>query len=138
MKRDKIEISDNENITIPSEVNMTIAEIAELFGVFLQTVKREVRTIEKSGIASGDDSSSCIVDGKNIYPSYYGLDMIIALAFRVQSFKVDVFRKWVIKKTARNSVTTTLILPMLRCLIKVVVLFQGQQAGISNCEGGME
>lgn len=112
MSQTKITISDNGNITIPSEVSMTIAEIAELFGIFLQTVKREVRAIEKSGIASGDDSSSCIVDGKNIYPSYYGLDMVIATAFRVQSFKADVFRKWVIKKTARNSVTTTLILPM--------------------------
>ena len=112
MSQTKITISDNGNITIPSETSMTIAEIAELFGIFLQTVKRGVRTIEKSGIASGDDSSSSIVDGKNIYPSYYGLDMIIALAFRVQSFKADIFRKWVIKKTARSNITTTLVLPL--------------------------
>lgn len=112
MSQTKITISDNGNITIPSEVCMTIFEIAKLFGIFLQTAKREVRAIEKSGIASGDVSSPCIVDGKNIYPSYYGLDMIIALAFRVQSFKADVFRKWVIKKTARNNITTTLVLPL--------------------------
>lgn len=39
MSQTKITISDNGNITIPSEVSMTIAEIAELFGIFLQTVK---------------------------------------------------------------------------------------------------
>lgn len=117
MKQDKIEISDNGNITIPSEVCMTIVEIAELFGIFLQTVKREVRAIEKSGIASGDDSSSCIVYGKNIYPSYYGLDMIIALAFRVQSPNADIFRGWVINKVIRSNVVTTLVLSLQNAIL---------------------
>lgn len=117
MKRDKIEISDNGNITIPSEVNMTIAEIAELFGVFYQTTKREVRAIEKSSIAGGDLSSACIVEGNNIYSEYYGLDMIIALAFRVQSSNADIFRGWVINKVIRSNVVTTLVLSLQNAIL---------------------
>lgn len=117
MSQTKITISDNGNITVPSEISMTIAEIAELFGIFYQTVKREVRAIEKSGIAGGDDSSPCIVDGKNIYPVYYGLDMVIALAFRVQSSKADIFRRWIVKKSIRIGVITTLVLPLQNAML---------------------
>jgi hypothetical protein len=33
-----------------------------------------------------------------IYPDYYGLEMIIAVAFRVQSHNAGIFREWLIKK----------------------------------------
>lgn len=74
MKNRIITINDNEVISIPSKVRMTITEIADLFGIHYQTVKKDIRAIEKSGITSGDYSLSCMVDGKNIYPEYYGLD----------------------------------------------------------------
>ena len=96
---------------------MTISEIADLFGIFYQTVKREVRTIEKSGIAGGDFSSPCIVEGKHIYSEYYGLDMIIAFAFRVQSPNADILRRWIIHKVIRSDVVTTLVLPLQNAML---------------------
>lgn len=111
MDKYKITISENGVVNIPNRVKMTISDIADLVDIFYPTAKREIRTIEKSGIAGGDLSSSCIVDGRNIYSEYYGLDMVIALAFRVQSHSADILRRWVIK-VIRNDVVTTLVLPL--------------------------
>lgn len=112
MNKDKIRITDNGNVIIPNEVKMSISEIADLLGVFYQTAKREIRAIEKSGVASGDCSMGGTVNGSNIYPEHYGLDMIIALAFRLQSPNADVFRTWIVKKASRYDIMATLVLPL--------------------------
>lgn len=103
MKRKLITISDSASVSVPSETKMSIPEIAELFGIFYQTTKRHIRAIEKSGIASCDYSLPCTVEGKSIYPVYYGVNMIIALAFQVQSEKADVFRRWVIRRVTQSN-----------------------------------
>lgn len=94
MENRKIIISDNDKITVPSETKMSIAEIADLFGIYYQTAKKLIQDIEKqrstersvvkSGVADGDYSGSCTCEGSKIHPDYYGLEMVIAVAFRVQ------------------------------------------------------
>ena len=101
-KRGVITISDSGSVSVPSETKMSIAEIADLFGIYYQTAKRHIRTIEKSGIAGGDYTMICTVDGQKIYPEYYGLEMIIALAFRIQSRNAILFREWLCKKAIRK------------------------------------
>ncbi len=103
MKRRIITITDGGSVTVPSETKMSISEIADLFGIYYQTAKRHIHTIEKSGVASGDYSLSCTVEGKSIYPDYYGLEMVIALAFRVQSEKTEMFRRWVCRRATHSS-----------------------------------
>lgn len=112
MDKDKIIITDSGNVSIPRDIKMTIPEIADLFAIFCQAAKMTIRAIEKSGVASGDLSLPCTVNGLNIYPEYYGLDMIIALAFRVQSPKAEIFRKWIMKKTSKQDATATLVLSL--------------------------
>lgn len=103
MKRRIITITDSGSVSVPGETKMSISEIANLFGIYYQTAKRHIRAIEKSSIANGDYSLSCTVEGKNIYPVYYGVDMIIALAFRVRSEKTEIFRRWVYRRAAQHS-----------------------------------
>ena len=98
MENRKIILSDNETVIVPGETKMSISEIADLFGIFHQTAKRHIRAIEKLGITTGDDTIGCSIEGMNVYPDYYGLEMIIAVAFRVQSPKAAVFRKWIQEK----------------------------------------
>lgn len=85
---------------------MTIPEIADLFGIFYQTAKKNVRDIEKSGIAVGDYSMGGTVDGGKVYPDFYGLEMLIAVAYRVQSANSEAFRKWVIKKAIKQEIVS--------------------------------
>ncbi len=103
MENRKITISNNGTVTVPSETKMSISEIANLFGIHYQTAKRLTRNIEKLGVVNGDYVGSCVCEGSKIYPEYYGLEMVIAVDFRVQSAKAEVMRKWVLKKvTAGN------------------------------------
>ena len=112
MKRKIITISDSGVVCVPGEVEMSIAEIAGLLDIYYQTAKRYIRSIEKSGIANSDDVTSCSVEGLTIYPDYYGLEMIIAVAFRVQSVKAKMFRRYIMRKIVRHDVAATLILPL--------------------------
>lgn len=117
MKRKIITIADNGAVTVSGEVKMNIAEIANLFGVFSQTAKRHIRAIEKSGVASGDYLMSATVEGLKVYPDYYGLDMVMAVAFRVQSAKAEIFRQWVVNKVVRHDMTAMLVLPLQNALL---------------------
>jgi hypothetical protein len=98
MKRETITISDTGGVNVPDNVRMTIGEIAGLFGIYYQTTKRHIRTIEKSAVAGGDYSMSCTVEGMQVYPDYYGLEVIIAVAFRVQSQNAEIFRNWITRQ----------------------------------------
>lgn len=111
MKNRIITISDSGTVNVPNkDVRMTICEIADLFGIFYQTAKTNIRAIEKSGIGSGDYSMSGTVEGTKIASDYYGLEMVTALAFRVQSAKSAIFRQWVLKKSMRQELMTMPIL----------------------------
>lgn len=100
-KRGVITISDSGSVSVPSETKMSIEEIADLFGIYYHVSKRHIRAIEKAGIVRGDDSMDCVVEGRNTFPEYYGLEMIIALAFRIQSRNVEIFREWLCGKAVR-------------------------------------
>ena len=111
MKNRIMTISDSGTVNVPNkDVRMTICEIANLFGIFYQTAKMNICAIEKSGVAVGDYSMSGTVEGTKVTPDYYGLEMVTALAFRVQSEKADIFRRWIVKKTMRQELTTIPIL----------------------------
>lgn len=109
MDRRIITISDEGAVTVPVGVRMTVCEIADIFGVYYQTVKRYIRDIEKSGIADGDYKMTCIVSGTTVYPEYYSLEVIVALAFRFRSWQADKFRRWVVKQ-ATTSATPPIML----------------------------
>lgn len=110
MKREIISISDNGVVSVPSEVRMTIYEIAELFGVYYQSTKRHIRAIEKSGVADGDYSMTSTVEGLTVCPDYYGLDMVIGVAFRVQTAQAKIFRQWIVKKATTNTASPVIVL----------------------------
>lgn len=94
----KISISETGVVTMTASVQMRDFEIAELFGVMTPTVKSNIRAILKASIANSDCVNSGTVIGSTIIPDLHGLDMIVAIAFRIQSYKAGIFRKWIIHK----------------------------------------
>ena len=104
MNRNIITIDDNGTVTVASDVRMRDFEIAQLFGVFTQTIKANIKTILQSGIVRADLTDGGVMVGNHIFPDYYGLDMITALAFRVQSPQAEMFRTWALRKmVAKNN-----------------------------------
>lgn len=112
MENRKIRIFDNGKVTVPSEIKMSISEIADLFGIYYQATKKLIRAIEKFSVTGGDYSGSCTCEGSKIYPDYYRLEMVIAVAFQVQSANAEVFRKWIYRRIVRTEIPKMLMLPI--------------------------
>ncbi len=102
MKRDMVTISDNGTVIVPTNVQMRDFEIAKLFGVMVPTIRSNIRAILKTGVATADLTNGATLVGCNVLPDYHGLDMVAAVAFRIQSPKAELFRKWVIQKCIAN------------------------------------
>lgn len=116
MKRGMITISERGVITIPSATTAPILmrdlEIAELFGIYNQTVRVTIKAILKSGAVAPDYTHGGVVVGKSILPDYYGLDMITAIAFRIHSPEAKAFRELVLSRlsTANSPIPTPLFI----------------------------
>mgnify|MGYP000024401553 FL=1 len=103
MERKLVEINENGNVFIPNNVQMRDFEIAELFGAMIPTIRSNVRAILKSGVVTIDTRYGGTVIGATLLPDYYGLDMIIALAFRIHSRNAGILRKWILRKVTARS-----------------------------------
>lgn len=102
-KKTIVTINGNGTVSVPDKVMMRDFEIAELFGVMIPTIKSNIRTILKTGIATSDCINGATLVGNNILPDYHELDMIIALAFRIHSRHAGILRKWILRKVTARS-----------------------------------
>lgn len=107
MRREIITISENGVVSVPDNVMMRDFEIAELFDVMIPTVRANIRAILKSGVVVADTGHGGVIFGNTLYPDYYGLDMIIALAFRIQSRQAEIFRRWILSKATIKEKSVT-------------------------------
>ncbi|MFR9554314.1 MAG: hypothetical protein SNH35_08760 [Rikenellaceae bacterium] len=97
MKREKITINDSGAVNVPSgKIMMSEYEIAELLGVMVPTVRGKIQTLLKSRMCV--ESCGGIVRGNLIVPEYFGLEVVIAVAFQVDSFEADKFRKHILSR----------------------------------------
>ena len=98
-----ITISDSSAVTIPSVVSMRDFEIAQLFGIFEQTARVNIKSILKTGAVSSNLCTGGVVSGNSIIPEYFGLDMVVAIAFRVNTYQADIFKKHILSKLTHHS-----------------------------------
>lgn len=87
-----------------NEIWLTQSQIADLFGVFTAAVNANIRAILKSGVLYED----CVVRrthcrNGNIVERY-GLEMIVALAFRLKSENAEVFRRWIVERATTPAI----------------------------------
>ena len=102
MKRKNIiTIANNGEVSIPTTVTMRDFEIAELLGVMLPTVKGKIKTLLK--VRPTMCCSGGIVMGNSIIPEYFGLDMINAIAFQVDSYQAEILRDYILSRLTTPS-----------------------------------
>lgn len=102
MERKIIAISENGKVSVLDNVLMRDFEIAELFGVMIPTIRSNIRAILKTNIVIADCTNGATLVGYNVLPDYHGLDMIVALAFRIQSPQAEIFRRWILAKATKR------------------------------------
>lgn len=96
-----VTINGDGSVSVPDKVMMQDFEVAGLFGVTIPAVRANIRTILKTGIVTGDLTNGATLVGNNILPDCYGLDMIMALAFRIHSPQTGIFRRWILEKATK-------------------------------------
>ena len=100
MKRQVITIQEDMVIYAPhhGEVWMTAWEIAELLYVTGTAVKNTIKRIWKQGALKDFETSKYIKLENGNSADVYNLDMVLAIAFQVDSYQSLLFRKWALGK----------------------------------------
>lgn len=97
MTRNIISIDDRGAVSVPNgKIMMRDYEIAELFGVMVPTVKGKIKTLLKNRHFNGCTYN--MVSGSSLIPDCFDLEMVVAVAFSIDSYQADIFRKWILSK----------------------------------------
>ena len=93
MKRAIITISENGRVNIPSgDVWMSEMELVELFGVIAPTLRASIRAMYKSGTLSTTTTQRCDLVTPASWATFYNLEVVIALAFRLNTYETSRIR----------------------------------------------
>lgn len=77
---------------------MTDYEITDLLGVTLNAVRNHIKSIFKSGVLPENGTYRYIRLESGNRADAYNMEMITALAFRLNSLPAKIFREWVVRK----------------------------------------
>ncbi len=113
-ERNIITIDEYGNISLPTDIGaiaMTEWEICELFGVIALTVRAGIKALCKSGVLRDYDIKRTVRISDKYSAEVYNLEMIAALAFRIESFGAAKFRKALLERImhGRKEKTTVLM-----------------------------
>lgn len=100
MERQVITIQEECVIYAPhlGEVWMTAWEIAELFYVSGVTVKNTIKRICKQGALKEFETYRYIKLDNGNSADVYNLEMVMAIAFQIDTFQAKLFREWIVGK----------------------------------------
>ena len=98
MERAIITISENGNVNIPSaNVWMSEIELVELFGVIAPILRAVIIAIYKNGTLCPVSTQRCDLAMPKCWATYYNLEVVIALAFRLNTYEASRIRQKVLE-----------------------------------------
>ena len=98
MKRDIIIIEDKAVSVTGNDVWMTAGEIAGLFHTGVPAVNAAIKAILKADVLSDYEVCRYIQLENGLYADVYSLEIIIPVAFRLNTYCTHVFRTWLVCK----------------------------------------
>ena len=103
MERAIITISENGNVNIPSaNVWMSEIELVELFGVIAPTLRAVIIAIYKNGTLCPVSTQRCDLAMPKCWATYYNLEVVIALAFRLNTYEASRIRQKVLENLCQR------------------------------------
>lgn len=98
MERAIITISERGNVNIPSgNVWMSEMELVEMFGVIAPTLRAAIRAIYKSETLNPVSTQRCDLAMPKNWATFYNLEVVIALAFRLNTYEASRIRQKVLE-----------------------------------------
>ncbi len=112
-ERNIIKIDEHGNITMPTDMRTTAMsewELCELFGIIAPTFRVAVRAIYKSGVLRECEVRHSIRLSDKYSMDVYCLEMVVALAFRINSYGAERVRNALLERiTHRRKEKTTIL-----------------------------
>ena len=103
MERAIITISESGKVNISSiNVWMFEMELVELFGVIAPTLRTAIKAIYKSGTLCPVSTQRCDLATPKIWATYYNLEVVIALAFRLNTYEASRIRQKVFESLCQR------------------------------------
>ena len=97
MERAIITIRESGRVNISSgNVWMSEMELVELFGVITPTLRTAIRAIYKSGTLCPVSTQRCDLATPASWATYYNLEVVIALAFQLNTYEASRIREKVL------------------------------------------
>jgi hypothetical protein len=97
----EIDLNDLGAVLRPG-VRLTRGQLADLFGVYYGTITANIKAIIRSGAVWPSFEGTLVQVGKTVLPMYYDLEMVIALAFRLNSPAAERIRRYVVGRVAAS------------------------------------
>ena len=108
MNRGVITISENGTVSMPTDtVWMTMQEIADMYNVFGCYVRKAVKAIFKDGILKEQGVRRHVWKNDRISYDVYSLELVIAVAFRIDSIESRAFREFIMQSVIGKQTSRT-------------------------------
>ena len=103
MERALITIGESGKVNIPSDnVCMSEMELVELFGVIAPTLRTAIKAIYKSGTLCPVSTQRCDLATPASWAIFYNLEVVIALAFRLNTYEASRIRQKVLESICQR------------------------------------
>ena len=120
MKRAITTISESGRVNIPSgNVWMSEMELVDLFGVIAPTLRAAIKATYKSGTLNPTTTQRCDLATPKSWATYYNLEVIIVLAFRLNTYEASRIRQKVLESIYQRKES---VISLLICKISIDTL----------------
>ena len=97
------EHSEYTELTIPSgEIWMSESEMVDLFGVFIPKLRNAIKAIYKEELIKPYEAEKTIKKRDNLYVTVYNMEVVLLLAFRLNSYQARAVRSELIERISRD------------------------------------
>ena len=97
------EHSEYTEQTIPNgEIWMSESEMVDLFGVFIPKLRNAIKAIYKEELIKPYEAEKNIKKRDNLYVTVYNMEVVLLLAFRLNSYQARAVRRELIERISRD------------------------------------
>ena len=97
------EYSEYTELTIPSgEIWMSESELVDLFGVFIPKLRNAIKALYKEELVKPYEAERTIKKRDNLYVTVYNMEVVMLLAFRLNSYQARAVRRELMERIECN------------------------------------
>ena len=111
------EYSEYTELTRPSgETWMSESEMVDLFGVFIPKLRNAIKNLYKEELIKPYEAERTIKKKDNLYFTVYSMEVVLLLAFRLNSYQARAVRKELMERISRDHKPFEVILTSINCI----------------------